>query len=34
MKLNKNEVPNENVSIPLRKRKKIIMGGTGREGHV
>jgi hypothetical protein len=31
-KLNRKEGPSEDVSIPLRRGKKIIMGHRGREG--
>ena len=32
MKFNKKGVPNDNASIPLRREKKIITGGRGKEG--
>jgi hypothetical protein len=32
MKLNKKEGSNEDASIPLRRRNKIITGGRGKEG--
>jgi hypothetical protein len=31
-KLNKKDAPSEDVSITLRRRNKIIMGGKWREG--
>jgi hypothetical protein len=32
VKLNKKEGPSEDASIPLRREKKRIMGGKGKEG--